>query len=39
MTELQVRRPGIVSIRLDVTAGRLWSTFLGETPASCPAPR
>jgi hypothetical protein len=39
MTELSVSGPGAVSIELDVTASRLWSTFLGRAPPPCPAPR
>ncbi|MBO0713602.1 MAG: hypothetical protein J2P59_02510, partial [Acidimicrobiales bacterium] len=39
MTELQVKRPGVVSIRLDLSAGRLWSSFLGGAPAACPVLR
>jgi hypothetical protein len=37
MTELSVSRPGAVSIELDVTASRLWSTFLGRAPPPCPS--
>jgi hypothetical protein len=37
MTELRVDRPGLVSVRLEVTAGQLWSAFLGRSPSPCPA--
>jgi hypothetical protein len=39
MTELSVGRPEVVTIKLEVTVGRLWSTFLGAAPPACPAPR
>lgn len=36
MTELQVSGPGRVTVGLEVTAGRLWSTLLGHGPQPCP---
>lgn len=37
MSELTVIRPGIVSLRFGVTAGRALRTLVGEEPAPCPA--